>query len=164
MLMQQVTGDITDAQMSSGDIIVFTISKDEVQSKDFSRVDNLIMKWNKFKKKAAHRFMIAFGYDDDSRDIWEIEEICEYAREIFKRCPHFLYFLIPDLANAIAPILYSIIGVETISASSAGKQVKPMSMELSDEITAEMKSAIKIFTYKIHDVEGGQTTISEARL
>lgn len=72
----------------------YPVSRLEVEKKDFSGIKEVIKVLEKKKKKAFGSFMITFsGYDDTAEEVFEVPDVRKWVEEVFKFCPHFLYFV-----------------------------------------------------------------------
>jgi len=119
-------GYITEDMISPENLIYFAISKEEVESENYDRVNHLLEICNKNGKKAYGIAMITFMYDDDSREVYEIPEICKYMLNIFSRYQELFYYLIPKLEPNI-PLTYCLGGVKVVK-----KDIKETTVDILD--------------------------------
>lgn len=80
------------------DIYIYTITKDEIDTQDFSRFENQFGGWPHMRGKALKsRFnslaIFVDGYDDHLDEIYVIPEVRAYFTELHKRWPWWLYFV-----------------------------------------------------------------------
>ena len=103
--------DIPSAEEIANGTVVFPISRQEIETKNFNRINQLIMTLNSVGINARGNILLSVsGYDDDAREIYQIPEIREYYQKILSLCPHMLYFLTNDCQNA-ACFLYCIFDI-----------------------------------------------------
>lgn len=89
-------------------IITTSISKTEVETKNFDNINIFFEIVKKFGDKVKNKVIITFsGYEKDLREIYEIPEVREYVRLLFERHPYLFYFLSPIDINFL--ILTSVI-------------------------------------------------------
>jgi hypothetical protein len=84
---------ITAQDFDEKTLVIFNIAKNEVRYRKYERLNQIINTLNIVGKKAYQKFLLAFDYDDDYRELWDIPEVCDYMQKIFTLCPHMLYFL-----------------------------------------------------------------------
>lgn len=76
------------------DTIVFSISKQEIKSKNIDRIKDLTLKLTSMKTNARGKLLLTVsGYDFEEREIYQIPEVREYMMKIINDCPYFIYFL-----------------------------------------------------------------------
>ncbi|MCT4662697.1 MAG: hypothetical protein N4A40_12620 [Tissierellales bacterium] len=93
-------------------LIYFSFSKDEVVNKDYERINDVIETFKKAKIMGKNNLMLAFeGYEEDIKDIYEIEEIREYIHKLIDIHPYLFYFL-SDIDNNNGLILACISSFE----------------------------------------------------
>ena len=78
-------------------LIIFEIPLDDIVKKDIQRVVNalaVLMQTKKSVEEARQSIKFIFsGYDDDPRELCEIEEVRNYAKELDYYWPYHFYFL-----------------------------------------------------------------------
>lgn len=76
------------------DLMILEIRKENLVNKDLSRLIeflNIVEANPKFYHKKGH---ITFGgYDDDAREIYEIQEIRDWCLKAIEKYPHLFYFI-----------------------------------------------------------------------
>ena len=77
--------------------ILFVIERNEVERSDISRVEDFFKTLLASEKEARANFQnidISFhGYDDDTRELFEIENVREFVHKLDSRFPYWLYFM-----------------------------------------------------------------------
>src|SRR5574344_1844500 len=82
--------------VAEASLIVYSVSKNEVDRKDYKRIKFNLELLTKTGKKAREKLLFTFdGYDNDKREIYMIPEIREFVKNIWKEYKHFFYFLTP---------------------------------------------------------------------
>jgi len=77
-------------------MIQYHVRKEEVLQGDFKRATQFVRSLNGLGKKAYRSVSIYFsGYDDDIREIFEIDEIREWGKKFVSLHPYIFYFLNP---------------------------------------------------------------------
>jgi hypothetical protein len=81
-------------QIIHSELIMFTINKDDIVSKNYTRVNELHKLLLKARTKGKEKVLMLFGgYDHDPREIYLIDEIKTYVRELIKSKPDLFYWL-----------------------------------------------------------------------
>ena len=89
--------DILDAYS----LCMVGISKDEILTRDFRRLDEFIKLLRECKTKSCQKAMITFmGYDDTPQEIYEIQSIRRFVEKLFRKYPYILYFINNFESNA----------------------------------------------------------------
>lgn len=87
------------------DTIVVVTSKEEVDSSDYSKIvefyDSILLDAIKFENKL---FVMIEGYDDDPRELYEIEEVRNYFVVLDKLFPYWFYFLAKNGEKSRSPL------------------------------------------------------------
>ena len=74
--------------------IVYSVTKEEVVMKNTEGIDKCIETLRMNLDKSYNKLMITFdGYDYDSREIYEIEEIRNYVSKVFNKNNDIFYFI-----------------------------------------------------------------------
>lgn len=85
---------ITLEQLRSTDVFGFSVTRKEVESKDFRRITGIFAIMTLAKREAKRKMLLTFsGYDDMKEEIFEIQEIREYVKQLFYKYPHMFYFI-----------------------------------------------------------------------
>ena len=81
-------------EVKKANIILYSVSKRELLNNDYTRIFNSLNILSESGKFARGKLMLTFnGFDDDKREIYEIKEIREYVRNIYKKYKYMFYFL-----------------------------------------------------------------------
>ena len=82
--------DILDAYS----LCMVGISKDEILTRDFRRIDELVKLLREYKISSCQKVMITFmGYDNTPQEIYEIQSIRKFVEKLFRKYPYILYFI-----------------------------------------------------------------------
>jgi len=77
------------------------ISKDEILTRDFRRLDEFIKLLHECKTSSRQKVMITFmGYDETPQEIYEIKPIRLFVEKLFRKYPYILYFITNFESNA----------------------------------------------------------------
>lgn len=144
-------------------IITTSISKTEVETKNFDNINIFFEIVKKFGDKVKNKVIITFsGYEKDLREIYEIPEVREYVRLLFERHPYLFYFLSPiDINNKIFYACLS--DIEVISIGEKKSLIRHakeqticesfLSYKYQEDLVQKIKKGIEDFTKTIHDVK-----------
>lgn len=108
----QRTNRVTPNMVRNEPFVLFGLVPKEVVAKDFSRVKDLLSVLQGCGTDAKGKIALAYDYDHDPREIQDILEIKEYNAEILSMCPHFMYYLVPDV-QIVRPFLFTVVGAYT---------------------------------------------------
>lgn len=76
------------------DLLVFNVSREEVENKFYKPVKDYIKTLETLGLKAYQKGAISFdGYDDDMREIPEIPEIRAFIRKLLNDHPHLFFYM-----------------------------------------------------------------------
>jgi hypothetical protein len=79
------------------DVIIFEISRKQVEDNDISEVlDFLDILSNDLEKSIAVMnkcYLLVSGYDDDSRELYEIKEVVDVIRKLDEQFPYWFFYL-----------------------------------------------------------------------
>lgn len=82
---------------SSLDPLVLVIGRDEVEAGEVTRVYELLSSLAKTPEQARRyqeSIELAFhGYDEDARELWEIEQVRQFVADLDEMFPYWLFFL-----------------------------------------------------------------------
>lgn len=141
--------NINDVKNSQ--LILFSVSKREILTKDYTRIEKSIQILNNAGKFAKGKIMLTFdGFDTDKREIYEIPEIREYVKNIWNKCKHIFYFL-TALDNNRAIIFACINDFECFHR--IGEIKTELHIINNQEIKEKTIDAMVKFGIKINDVE-----------
>lgn len=140
-----------------------SISKREVEEKDFTHIDEFLEIVKQFKEASNGRVIITFsGYDKDPREVYEIPEIREYVRLLFDRHPYLFYLLSPvNINNKIFYACLSDIEVVTLGekktviqhAKNNTTTENILSYKYQDDLVKKIKQGIEDYIKAIQDVK-----------
>ena len=75
-------------------LCVLAISKDEILTRDFRRIDEFMKLLHECKIESCQKVMITFmGYDNTPQEIYEIKSIRRFVEKLFRKYPYILYFI-----------------------------------------------------------------------
>jgi len=75
--------------INSYSLCMVGISKDEILTRDFRRIDELVKLLHECKTESRQKVMITFmGYDDTSQEIYEIKAIRLFVEKLFRKYPY----------------------------------------------------------------------------
>ena len=73
-------------EVKKANIILYSVSKRELLNNDYTRIFNTLNILSESGRFARGKLMLTFnGFDDDKREIYEIKEIREYVKNIYKK-------------------------------------------------------------------------------
>lgn len=76
------------------DLILHSVTKEEVIKQDIKRINEYLRKLRMDLINSCGKMMIMFdGYDNDTREIYEIEEIRKYISKLFNQNKDLFYYL-----------------------------------------------------------------------
>ena len=82
-------------------ICCFALSKDEILTRDFRRLDTFIKLLKECETAARQKVMLTFsGYDHTALEIYEIRAIRLFVEKLVRKYPYFFYFLTPLQSNS----------------------------------------------------------------
>ena len=80
--------------MNFFDFIIHSVTKKEVLKKDIFALNQILKSLRDDLTKSYGKAMIIFdGYDNDQREIYEIQEIREYVKKLFDENNDLFYFI-----------------------------------------------------------------------
>lgn len=96
-------------KLSDFDLIFHSVSKNEIISKDMETLNSVLAQLRANKEKSRRKLMITFdGYDNDKREVYEIDEIRKYVAKVFDENYDLFYYL--TLLDNNASIILACIG------------------------------------------------------
>ncbi|MEL7608128.1 MAG: hypothetical protein AAGU74_01320 [Bacillota bacterium] len=153
------TGLVSAEMLRQEELFLFQVQKTEAESGDYVRIDQLIGELNKAKKHGRSKVGLAFGYDDDPRELIEIPEVCQYVTQIFSTCPHLLYFLLPD-PDAIRTFVFCMIGAR-VTGRSGGTAHLEANEDAFNAKVKELADAVVSYGARIGDAHGARAHLAE---
>jgi hypothetical protein len=110
------------------DQVVFVITKEHIDHQDFEEVQsflNLLMEDPiKYESKI---FLVIHGYDNDSRELYEIQEIRDYFVILDKLFPYWFYFMLKKIEknhSSLSLIMLLLVPFEINSEKEGVKNVE----------------------------------------
>ncbi|MGA2434845.1 MAG: hypothetical protein ABSG25_06125 [Bryobacteraceae bacterium] len=105
--------------------IICQISKEEIKTNDIISIGQMIGLCHQTlkNKRQLKTFTVAIsGYDDESRELYEISEVCSWCMEVFKKYPEVFCFL----DNETVPWFFACMvaclnGVHVLGESESGQ-------------------------------------------
>lgn len=81
-------------QVKASDIILYAVSKLEIENKDLQRLSNSLEILKQAGKDAKGKLFLSFdGYDNDEREVYMIPEIRSFVKTIWEKYKYLFYFL-----------------------------------------------------------------------
>ena len=91
--------------MSDLDLIFHSVSKENVVRQNIDTTNLILENLRKNTTKSKKKLMITFdGYDNDKREVYEIDEIRKYVKKVFEK-NHDLFYYLTSLVNNDSIIL-----------------------------------------------------------
>ena len=76
------------------DLIVYSIHKEDLIERRFTKFENILEKLKLAGKDARGKLLLTFdGYDNDNREIYLIPEIRAFVKYFYDKCNYLFYFL-----------------------------------------------------------------------
>ncbi|NBI07620.1 hypothetical protein [Senegalia massiliensis] len=152
------------------DYIYLSISKNEVENEDFTKVDKVFKILDECRFRSRGKLTIGFeGYIREIEEVYEIEEIRNYVSTMFSKYPYMFYYITSEeLNNAI--ILSCIADVRLIykGEKKAITELKPSenptSVGLDIKLTKELKEKIIVSICKYAEKVGDTPENTEEHL
>lgn len=83
-------------------IIVRVVTKEEIINKDIEDINVVLQEFRTNAKNSKGRLLIIYdGYNEDTREIFEIDEIRQFVSKLFKENNDLFYFLSDIQGNAV---------------------------------------------------------------
>lgn len=93
-MFEKAKGLTDGTKLNEGDLILFAISRNEIEMAATYRLEIQISELKKAGKNAKNSVVFHFeGYDNDPREVYDIPEIREYLRLALKNIPELFYFI-----------------------------------------------------------------------
>ena len=104
--------EIIKAMREDG-LIVFEVSRIEIETRDLRRVNDLLQILQRYGDDAKDSLILLFGgYDFDPRELYEIPEIRDYVYRIFRQTAEIFFYLIPEPNYAF---VYCLLDLQRVS-------------------------------------------------
>jgi len=158
MIPKIIRTEIVTAKMiRNNEMILFQVQKHEINEKNHTRIDQLVGELNKAKRHGRSKVSLSFAYDDDPRELFEIENVCEYVKRTLEKCPHLFYFHIPDQL-AFGTFVRCIVGCKVESRTPQSIQLN-MDMAAYRKKIKELSDAMISYGTKINDLQGARNQL-----
>lgn len=109
--------------------VALMASKEEVEAGNIAgalaSLQKLLKPANAWKFRGRLIFGIR-GYDDDPRDLWEIEEVRSWMQKLDREFPYWLYFMDTGPSSTLSFIAFSLCRYEKVSG---GKVIPPEELQ-----------------------------------
>lgn len=126
--------------MSDLDLIFHSVSKKEVIKQDIETTNLILAHLRKNSSKSKKKLMITFdGYDNDKREVYEIEEIRKYVAKVFEQ-NHDLFYYLTSLINNDSIILACLGNLTNIRFNNSNKTL--LGIETPDEIRRKIINGV----------------------
>ncbi len=90
----EISSNVNEISIENIELLVHSISKEEIKTQNIKRINKCIEKLRETISKSYSKLMIVFdGYNNDSREVYEIEEIRKYVSKLFNENEDLFYFL-----------------------------------------------------------------------
>lgn len=111
------------------DQIILMASKEEVEAGNIAgalaSLQKLLMPASARRLRGRLIFGIR-GYDDDPRDLWEIEEVRSWMQKLDREFPYWFYFMDTGPSSTLSFIAFSLCQYEKVSV---GKVIPPEELQ-----------------------------------
>ncbi|KJD43294.1 hypothetical protein [Paenibacillus terrae] len=161
--------------LTSGTLYLMNISKRSIDEMSFEFVDRSL---NFLQEQGAHSFgkiiTMFDGYNDIKDEIYEINEVRTWVKELFQLYPHFLYFInysfdshitllssVSDVeisytgGGTLSPMEYKRLGIDPLTDI----EPKQWTITLSEGLYLQMKRALIDYGQNVNDFLGAAETI-----
>jgi len=139
------------------DMIFYPISKDEIINKDYTRILKTLEILKKAGKDAKGKLWLTFdGYENDPREIYEIDEIRDFVRYIYNQY-NFIFYFLTHLDNNRAVIFACINDFR--SSKKNGEPNVNLEIIFDENIKQKTVNAIVNYGYKVNDLDGARRVI-----
>lgn len=76
------------------DLILHSVTKEEIITQDIKRINEYLRRLRANLLNSCGKMMITFdGYDNDAREVYEIEEIRNYVKKLFNKNKDLFYYI-----------------------------------------------------------------------
>ena len=129
--------------MNFFDFIIHSVNKGEVINKDTDALNQILKSLREDLIKSYCKIMITFdGYDNDKREIYEIQEIRDYVRKLFDENNDLFYF-VTRMGSLNKVILACISDFQQIKTK--GREDVIVGYKVSKEVKEKILSALSIY-------------------
>lgn len=126
--------------LSDLDLIFHSVSKEKVVKKEIDATNLILEHLRKNSDKSRKKLMITFdGYDNDKREVYEIDEIKKYVAKVFEQ-NHDLFYYLTSLANNDSILLACLGDLSNIRFDNYNKTM--LKIDTPDEIRRKIISGV----------------------
>lgn len=126
--------------MSDLDLIFHSVSKENVVRQNIDTTNLILENLRKNTTKSKKKLMITFdGYDNDKREVYEIDEIRKYVKKVFEK-NHDLFYYLTSLVNNDSIILACLGNLTNIRFDKYDKTM--LKIDTTDEIRRKIISGV----------------------
>ena len=130
-VFKSVQGIVEAEKILSGDTLMFSISKNEVDLIAIYRLEEQILELKKRGSKSKNSLALSFmGYDHDPREVYMIPEIRNYLRTLFEKVPELFYFI--NIQSYTFAILMNAIFINKEEVDRADAAILDYAKSISD--------------------------------
>ncbi|KXG76726.1 hypothetical protein [Thermotalea metallivorans] len=85
---------IPEIELTTGKFVEICITQDEVEKNDIRYITQIIQQLKELKTQARQKIKIVFsGWEEENKEIYEIEAIRKWMSNVFEEYPYMFYFL-----------------------------------------------------------------------
>lgn len=144
-------------QVKESDIILYAVSKLEVENKDLQRLSNCLEILKQAGKDAKGKLFLTFdGYDNDEREVYMIPEIRSFVKTIWEKYKYLFYFLTAFDDNR-SIIFACINNFEALQNKDTG--VVKLQIIYNQDTNLQVIAAMKDFGKIIDDADGAKNIV-----
>lgn len=144
-------------QVKKADLLLYAVSKKEVESKDVKRLIDSLEILKQAGKDAKGKLLLTFNeYDNDEREIYMIPEIRSFVKILWEKYKYMFYFL-TALDNNRAVIFACINDFEALQNKDIG-MVK-LQIIYNEDINLQIIVAMQEFGNLIDDASGAKSIV-----
>ena len=126
--------------LSDLDLIFHSVSKERVVKKEIESTNLILEHLRKNTIKSRKKLMITFdGYDNDKREVYEIDEIRKYVQKVFEQ-NNDLFYYITSLANNNSILLACLGDLTNIRIDNYNKTM--LKIDTPDEVRRKIMSGV----------------------
>lgn len=148
----------------------------EIGKKDVLSAFKFIQSLGALGKAARQRVFFMFGgYDEDNRELYEIEEVRAYVLKLFKKIPYLFYYVDQEMYENQQLLLSCLCDIAVVYE---GKKMSPIEMEeagytletipkhqmiihMPNKIWSELKAETRKHGRRIGDLKGAEDIIRQ---
>ena len=126
LFMEKMNDSLLESMLSKSKILAINEHRINVENNNLDYIESFIECMRRNRKVANTTVLFSiFGYDDDTRELYQIPEVISYTRELLDKYPYFLLFFNDLMHIKWAIICYAIIqDVEPYKLTSGNSRVE----------------------------------------